>query len=450
MRNLILICLLTSFSVACSGKTNKPDAPVNETSVGGDGVAEGGTAPEISDDFLNKEIKTEEVESAGKFDGVKTSKGSDEIGPDVKADIADASRERTGGNVERAIEILAGAAEEEKGGFLAAYNLGILREQQGQSDKAANRYFQSLQKNSGFSPALENLVRLYLKGGRIVDAQRLVDRFTADRPEVLGHRAVGLQVLLFKGAFEDVIANAKNNLKKDERHVPTMIALAEANYRLGRNELAKSIIETAVELRPERRELFYLAGLVDLNLGSKAGAIANFKQAIALSEHFPEAHNNLGVLFHEVRDYAGAEAEFKAALRDFPTFKEAYLNLGNAYKGSKKYKEAETAFKRAISLDEKYPDAHFNLGILYLDSELPGIEAIPRLQKSIASLSRYKEVVVGRKKGDPIDKYIAEAKKAIEVEKQKLEMMRESPKEGDADEGDDEDDSRDDGDEEEE
>lgn len=423
MRKLLLICLLGSLSISCSSTPkNGKEVSVAEKPSEAD-------AAQMEDDFLKTEVKTEEVESAEKFDDEKTAKGTDEIGSSVSADLADASREIIGGNTERAIDILSGAVDEEKGGFLAAFNLGVLREHQGQNDKAANRYFQSLQKNSGFSPALENLVRLYLKGGRVTDAQRLVDRFTADRPEVLGHRAVGLQVQLYKGAYEDVIANAKANLKKDERHVPTMIALAEANYRLGRNELAKSIIETAVALRPETSELFYLAGLVELNLGSKSGAIANFKQAIALSEHFPEAHNNLGVLFHEVRDYASAEAEFKAAIRDFPDFKEAYLNLGNAYKGGKKYKDAEMAFKRALAMDEKYPDAHFNLGILYLDSDVPGMDAIPRLQKSVESLSRYKEVVVGMKKGDPIDKYIAEAKKAIEVEKQKLEMMREAPKE---------------------
>ena len=432
MQKILVLLCLSLFAFSCSS------APVKK---GEEKIIEKPTAADaeqMQDDFLKNEVVSEEAASADQFDDAETKKGSDVIGTRVSADLADASREIEGGHDDRAIDILSGAVDEEEGGFLAAFNLGVLREHQGQNDKAANRYFQSLQKNSGFSPALENLVRLYLKGDRIADAQRLVERFTNDRPDVLGHRAVGLLVQLHKGAYEDVIANAKINLTKNERHVPTMLALAEANYRLGRSELAKSVIETAVALRPERSELFYLAGLVELNLGSKSGAISNFKRAIKLNAHFPEAHNNLGVLYHEVRDYESAESEFKLAIRDFPTFKEAYLNLGNAYKGGKKYKDAELAFKRAITMDEKFQDAHFNLGVLYLDSAVPGLEVIPRLQKSIASLSRYKEVAVGLKKGDPADKYIAEAKKAIEVEKQKIEMMRESPQDGsDEEDGDD-------------
>ena len=226
-----------------------------------------------------------------------------------------------------------------------------------------------------------------------------------------------------------MIANAKQILRKDERNVDAMVAMSQANFALERYELAKSIVLAAVKLRPMRADLYHLAGLIDVKRNNTPSAIGNFQEALKHAPSYPEARNNLGVLFHRARDYGSAEVEFKAAIKDYPDFKEAYLNLGNTYKGQKKYKDSELAFKRVITLDDQYPDAHFNLGILYLDSEVPGMDATARFQKSIDAFNQYKKVSRNVKKGDPADKYIAEASKKIEIERQKQEMMRESQKE---------------------
>ena len=134
----------------------------------------------------------------------------------------------------------------------------------------------------------------------------------------------------------------------------------------------------------------------------------------------------LGVLYHDARDFQSAAAQFEEAIRVYPDFKEAFLNLGNAYKGMKRYKDAELAFKRSVEIDDSFADGHFNLAILYLDSDVPGMDPIARLQKSIDVFGKYKAIAKQRAKDDPADKYIEEARKTIEIERQKAEMMRES------------------------
>lgn len=411
---LLFACLVV---VGCSGSAKKKDdgSPGSEVVPG-----------QPTDDFVVQDVKTEAVPEADQFQPAAGGAVATEVSSGTASDVASALKVAQRGNREKAARELAGLAERPDG-FLAAFNLGVIRERQGAYDRAAQRYFQALQKNADFTPALENLLRLYLRKGQIGDAERLAQRFVNARPDNLGHRAALLQVGLFKGRFEDVIRDAKSLLRKDERHVGAMYAMAEANFELGRYELAKSIITGAVKLDPERADLFNTAGLIELRLDNKAGALANFQQAIKLRPSYPEAHNNLGVLYHAARDYAGAEEAFKQAIRDFPDFKEAYLNLGNAYKGGTKYKDAELAFKKTLSIDPAYPDGYFNLGVLYLDSEVPGYDPISRFQKSIEHFNQYKQAARGRlDRDDPADKYIEEAKKAIEVERQKQEMMRES------------------------
>ena len=244
-----------------------------------------------------------------------------------------------------------------------------------------------------------------------------------------------MEIQLDQGNYEDVITRARAVLRKDERHVDAMVVLASANYALKRNELAKSILGQAIELNPKRADLYNMVGSIELRLGDRPAAMVNYRKAIELRPDYSEARNNLGVLFQEAQDFDASAQEFQTAIRYYPTFREAYLNLGNAKKGLGKFKDAELAFKKAISIDGRYADAYFNLGILYLDSEIPGVETTARLQRSIETFNRYKEVLRGKiPKEDPADKYIEEAKNAIEVEKQKAEMMREAQMGADDDE----------------
>lgn len=357
--------------------------------------------------------------------------GSDDVDAGLDSKVQSAMRDADEGDVAGAIRKLEDMVELPRGGHLAAYNKAILHERLGQGDQAAKAYYKALQINPDFAPALINLVRLYLRQNRVQDASQLAEKQINARPRNSKLRTAKLDIMLAQGKYEDVSQQAKELLRQDERHVDAMVALAEANYRLGRYELARAVIVRAVDISPERAELYMRYGMIELKLNNKPGALANFKKAVELQPHYPEARNNLGVLYHEARDYQGAAEEFKWAARDNPGFKEAYLNLGNAYKGLRSFKDAEQAFRKAITLDERYADAYFNLGVLYLDSPVPDMEPVARLNKAIETLNKYKEVAGGRiAKGDPVDKYIAEAKKAIETEKAKQELMRQNQMQG--------------------
>lgn len=410
--------------VGCSASAKKPtDAQVAENPTGM--VEDRG--PE--DDFINQDVVTEAMPSVDSFQG-QVAAGSGEVASDIANEVRRAIRDAERGDKAGAASRLEKLTDRKDGGFLAAYNLGIVRERQGLYDQAAKAYFAAIQNNADFSPALENLTRLYLRQGQSADAERIARRFIDERPDNLGHRTVLLLVNLERGRYEDVISTATQILRKDERHVGAMYAMAEANFELGRFELAKSIIESAVELQPDRAELFFTAGLIDVAQENTPGALANFRKAVELRAQYPEARNNLGVLYQEARDFNAAEEEFKSAIRDYPDYKEAYVNLGSAYKGNTKYKDAELAFKKAIQIDPNFAPAHFNLGILYMDGAVPGMDTITRHQKAIESLNAYKAAARGQLgSDDPVDRYIEKAKRTIEVERQKQEMMREAQRE---------------------
>jgi Flp pilus assembly protein TadD len=52
---------------------------------------------------------------------------------------------------------------------------------------------------------------------------------------------------------------------------------------------------------------------------------------VALRPDYPEALNNLGVIFVRGQDYAKAEEQFRTCIRVAPNFDQAYFNLARLY-----------------------------------------------------------------------------------------------------------------------
>ncbi|MGM0557310.1 MAG: tetratricopeptide repeat protein [Myxococcota bacterium] len=420
-----LTVALAFSTTACAGKEKTDEAAVDEVK---EKPTEGS---EQSDEAAEEEAESgEEARSEADTSEEKQEQPKDEkVDRRTQSDIESAVAEAREGDRSDALDeledLLNGSA-----GYLAAYNMAIIHESEGATKKAAQRYQQALEKNPDFSPALLNLIRLYLRNGQTSDADQIGRKYMDRRPENMSHRAAHLEVELQKGQYEEVIRSAKKILRRDEKNVDAMLAMAEANMALERFELARAILDRAAEIQPERAEIYFKYGSISDQEETPAAAIDGYKQAIDRRADYPEAHNNLGVLYHDARDYQAAIDEFSAAIKWAPTFREAYLNKGNSLKGKGEFEKAAAAFEKALEIDPNYADALFNLGILYLDSDFKGMDKIPELRKSIEYFEKYKSVKSSRiADDDPVNKYLQEAKKAIEVEKQREEMMREQQQE---------------------
>jgi tetratricopeptide (TPR) repeat protein len=415
----LLMCLLALS--ACAGvKGTTPDAanPVGE--------AAGGDAP-------GKPPANDAAEADGEGAG-DAPLGYDaneeiELSPEAGMALNDAIRKMQSGDLEGARRKLEGLTSDADAGHLANYNLGVLSVRQGQEGAAENFFQEALRLNPDFTPALVSLTRLYLRQGKPGVAIQVAERFVRERPENLDHVSARLHVMVQLGRYEDVIRDAKEVLRKDERNVQAMISLASAWRELGKHELAESVLLQVVDVVGEDpfvlSDVYYRLGFVYLSLKDDLRARRSFEQAVELRPDFVEARNNLGVMYHRARDYSAAIEQFEASVELYPGYKEAYLNLGNAHKGKRSYVEAEEAFKRAVRVDNRYAAAYFNLGILYLDGAFEGRDRKEQYQQAIDNFNRYKsELGAEAPREDPTDQYIGEALKKIELEKQREEQAR--------------------------
>ena len=241
---------------------------------------------------------------------------------------------------------------------------------------------------------------------------------------------------LKRGRFEDAIRQSKLALGRDERYVPAMVVLAKAYYNNKKYELAGQIIDIAKQIEPNNPELYNLLGFLALTRNDRIGATSSFKKATEVDGTYAPGWINLTAQYLYAKNYDGALQAGEKAVHQQPNAK-TYMNLGSAYRGVKKYAESDKAFKKALEFDPQNGDVYFNLGILYLDAkDYAGLDLIQRNNLAINYLTRYRQLTASRAvKDDPVDGYLAEARKAIEnetkrLERQKKQQERAQPKTG--------------------
>ncbi len=110
-------------------------------------------------------------------------------------------------------------------------------------------------------------------------------------------------------------------------------------------------------------------------VGDLAAATREFKKALQINPHYPEALNGLGLTLAAQGLSQQAEHAYQKALEINPNYMRAYNNLAALYLDTRKPQLAILHLRRAVQLRPDYIQAWYNLGLAY--------EAINRWDKAI-------------------------------------------------------------------
>jgi Flp pilus assembly protein TadD len=81
------------------------------------------------------------------------------------------------------------------------------------------------------------------------------------------------------------------------------------------------------------------------------------QKAVELRADYPEALNNLGVLFVREQSYAKAEEQFKTCIRLVPSFDQSYLNLARLYALQNDREKAKEVLQDLLHMQPENPSA---------------------------------------------------------------------------------------------
>ncbi|WP_431110548.1 L,D-transpeptidase Cds6 family protein [Variovorax paradoxus] len=99
--------------------------------------------------------------------------------------------------------------------------------------------------------------------------------------------------------------------------------------------------------RPKDPQMRFLKGVIQLDTGKRAEAIAAFTQLTQDAPELPEPYNNLAVIYASQNQFDKARSALESAIRTNPSYATAQENLGDVYA-----RLASQAYSKALQLDQ--------------------------------------------------------------------------------------------------
>jgi Flp pilus assembly protein TadD len=234
---------------------------------------------------------------------------------------------------------------------------GALQEKLNHADAAEAEYRQALALDSKSSDALVGLVNIYMRSQRYTDAESLLRKLAADRPD---DPAVHLQLgrmLAASGKKEDAIPELQLAAKLAPGDTQVKRDLGDLYLDLGKYPEAEAQYQPLLASTPKDPDLHFSLGRILLNQHKFPEAEQEFFAAAKLKPDFAEAYWNLAVAANENKNYPLAIQAADAAAKLRPEPPMSFFLRATAYDHLRNYKPAAENYHRFLEVDNgKYPD----------------------------------------------------------------------------------------------
>ena len=349
--------------------------------------------------------------------------------PPVSAKAQKATRDgvkaAAAGDTAGAKERFQSALNRDGNAYPALYSLGVLADREGNENPAIDYYRRALRVLPDYEPAARGISTIYVRRRQAQQAVALVEPLAKAHRGNLEMQALYAEMLVEVRRFDEAWMAARRALKCNERFVPALIALVKASSAQGREELADSILDQALEVDSEVAELHFLDGerLKD-EPGRLRDAMAAYQRAVQLRPDYAEARMALGIQQLASGNYQGALAHFQTAAKLVPTLPAVHVNLGDAYRALQQWTASQTAYRQALALQSTLPEAHYGLGLLFLTAGggFPGLDELTAYQKAVDEFKTYRAEMGARlSKDDQSQEYLRDLDRMIQRVRRRLE-----------------------------
>ncbi len=263
------------------------------------------------------------------------------------------------------------------------YNLGYLKQTQGDLSGAEKDYKTAIALNPRSVEALSNLAGLLDIQGRHQNALALYSEAAKFKPgNAIPYKGLG-KGLERKNDLKGAEAAYRKALDENPDDIAARISLGGVLAKQGRLGEAANQYQDAARRSPENFSAVYrLASLLD-DLGRREEAVKAWMAFLTLRPKNAQAMMNLGVVYDHAGKFAQAARWLRRSVALDPSNAAAYYNLGLAQEHFGRLPESEKSLKTALSLDANYLDAAYNLAVI--EQKLGKIpDAISQYKKTLA------------------------------------------------------------------
>jgi Flp pilus assembly protein TadD len=235
---------------------------------------------------------------------------------------------------------------------------GLLQERQKEFSAAEAEYKQVLAVDPHSTEAAIGLTNLYMKSGRLGDAEPLLRRLATERPEDAGiHLQLG-RVLAAQSKKDDAITEIQTALQLAPADSDAQRELADLYSSAGKNDLAENTYRALVTTQPKDPELHRGLGQALLRQKKFPEAQQEFLTALRLKRDSPDVYVDLAFAASENKNYELTIRALNGRTLlnpDLPAI--CYFLRASAYDHLRDYKLAAVDYHHFLEVAEgKYPD----------------------------------------------------------------------------------------------
>ncbi|MEM7582944.1 MAG: tetratricopeptide repeat protein [Acidobacteriota bacterium] len=248
--------------------------------------------------------------------------------------------------------------------FRWAYLAGVLDQEAGRLDQAAEGFTRALELDSGSIPAMVRLGNTQLALQNLDQARHWLERALELDASIAAARASLGQIALSEKRYQDAVDHLRSALElipgATRLHHPLGLAyrglgdLDQARHHLGlRGSVGvrppDPLIDELTELKVGER-VFLLRGRVAFRAGRYAEAVEAFQAALAAEPESIRARVNLASALAQAGDKPGAVKLFEEVLERDPDNAATRFNLGVLLVEMGEYQRAAESYEAAVAL----------------------------------------------------------------------------------------------------
>lgn len=309
----------------------------------------------------------------------------------------------------------------------ALYGLGLLAYQEGQPNRAVERFTQLLQLEPNNAEYHNQLGLAYKTNSQPQAARQNFQKALELQPDNEHFRenlnatiGILIEYLIQTSQWHFNSGNLDRVAQLDSQ---AGTLLKES----GQIDAALRYYDRALEAKPDFAEVHHTLAELYLERQELDRAIRHAKRAIEAKPDFAEAYKSLGNAFVNQRNGGAALRAYARAIQHKPDYAEVYSNIGSVYFLQNKYKEAVEVYRKAISINDQLPGIHWNLGKVFekvrqfkptiecwqkaieLDPEFPGAQGYYQLGTKYLATGKREEAARSYQKALQLKPDLADA-----------------------------------------
>jgi tetratricopeptide (TPR) repeat protein len=187
------------------------------------------------------------------------------------------------------------------------------------------------------------------------------------------------------GQWEALEKMARDTTRQHPEHVFGWKALGKALLKIGKLSDAIEPLTRAAKIAPTDTDTQNDMAIAYQHLGRLEDSVKCYRALSKLMPNVASLHDTIGALLCELGRFNEAETEFRQALKIDPNYLQALINLGYVAGSLDRWPEAEACYRLVLQHNPDFGEAHRRLGDLLARFAARSAEALPHLERAIAS-----------------------------------------------------------------